>query len=137
MLREHRDEYQSQWAASESIAPNIGCTSQTSLGWVKRVEVDSGEREGVTTSEREHLKALEREVKELRRVNEILRLASAFFVHAELDRRPKSRTPLSVSIATPSGSSRSARSCGLRRRATELCCTASRSIAALRPREMR
>ncbi|MDT8844043.1 IS3 family transposase [Paraburkholderia fungorum] len=79
MVQEHRGEYPSQWAAIESIAPKIGCTSQTLLGWVKREEVDSGEREGVTTPERERLKALEREVKELRRANEILKLASAFF----------------------------------------------------------
>ncbi|WP_429571231.1 IS3 family transposase [Paraburkholderia sp. UCT70] len=79
MVQEHRGEYPSQWAAIESIAPKIGCTSQTLLGWVKRDEVDSGEREGVSTSERERLKALEREVKELRRANEILKLASAFF----------------------------------------------------------
>ena len=90
MVREHRDEYPSQWAAIESIAPKIGCTSQTLLGWVKREEVDSGGREGVTTSERERLKALERENKELRRANEILKLASAFFAQAELDRRTKS-----------------------------------------------
>jgi transposase len=77
MVQEHRGEYPSQWAAIESIAPKIGCTSQTLLGWVKRDEVDSGEREGVSTSERERLKALEREVKELRRANEILKLASA------------------------------------------------------------
>ncbi|WP_409259089.1 IS3 family transposase [Paraburkholderia sp. Cpub6] len=79
MVQEHRGEYPSQWAAIDSIAPKIGCTSQTLLGWVKREEVDSGEREGVTASERERLKALEREVKELRRANEILKLASAFF----------------------------------------------------------
>jgi transposase len=90
MVQEHRGEYPSQWAAIESIAPKIGCTSQTLLGWVKRDEVDSGEREGVSTSERERLKALEREVKELRRANEILKLASAFFAQAELDRRLKS-----------------------------------------------
>ena len=90
MVQEHRGEYPSQWAAIESIAPKIRCTSQTLLGWVKRDEVDSGEREGVSTSERERLKALEREVKELRRANEILKLASAFFAQAELDRRLKS-----------------------------------------------
>jgi transposase len=90
MVQEHRGEYPSQWAAIESIAPKIGCTSQTFLGWVKREEVDSGEREGVSTSERERLKALERENKELRRANEILKLASAFFAQAELDRRLKS-----------------------------------------------
>ena len=89
MVQEHRGGYPSQWAAIESIAPKIGCTSQTLLGWVKQDEVDSGEREGVTTSERERLKALERVVKELRRANEILKLASAFFAQAELDRRLK------------------------------------------------
>jgi transposase-like protein len=90
MVQEHRGEYPSQWAAIESIAPKIGCTSQTLLGGGKRDEVDSGKREGVSTSERERLKALEREVKELRRANEILKLASAFFAQAELDRRLKS-----------------------------------------------
>lgn len=90
LVREQRGEHPSLWAAVESIAPKIGCTSQTLLDWVKRNEVDSGEREGVSTSERERLKALEREVKELRRANEILKLASAFFAQAELDRRLKS-----------------------------------------------
>jgi transposase-like protein len=73
----------------ESIAPKIGCVPQTVLVWVKRQEVDSGEREGITTTETERVKALEREVKELRRANEILKLASAFFAQAELDRRLK------------------------------------------------
>ncbi|MEA3115646.1 MAG: transposase, partial [Caballeronia sp.] len=73
----------------ESIAPKIGCVPQTLLVWVKRQEVDSGEREGITTTETERVKALEREVKELRRANEILKLASAFFAQAELDRRLK------------------------------------------------
>src|SRR5471030_2285591 len=90
LIREQRGEHPSLWAAVESIAPKIGCTSQTLLDWVKRDEVDSGERDGVSTSERERLKALEREVKELRRANEILKLASAFFAQAELDRRLKS-----------------------------------------------
>ena len=90
IVREHRGEYPSLWAAVQSIAPKIGCTSQTLLGWVKRDEVDNGERDGVSTSERERIKALEREVKELRRANEILKLASAFFAQAELDRRIKS-----------------------------------------------
>src|ERR1700745_1666085 len=77
-------------AAVESIAPKIGCVPQTLLEWVKRVEVDSGVREGVTTSEAQRVKDLEREVKELRRANEILKIASAFFAQAELDRRFKS-----------------------------------------------
>ncbi len=78
------------WAAIESIAPKIGCVPQTLNEWVKRDEVDNGVREGVTTSESQRMKELEREVKELRRANEILKLASAFFAQAELDRRLKS-----------------------------------------------
>jgi transposase-like protein len=89
MVQEHRGEYPSLWAAVESIAPKIGCVPQTLLEWVKRVEVDAGARVGVTTAERERVKELEREVKELRRANEILKLASAFFAQAELDRRLK------------------------------------------------
>lgn len=90
MVQEHRGEYPSLWAAIESIAPKIGCVPQTLNEWVRRHEVDSGAREGVTTDERERVKALEREVKELRRANEILKLASAFFAQAELDRKLKS-----------------------------------------------
>jgi transposase len=90
LVQEHRGEYPSLWAAVESIAPKIGCVPQTLLEWVKRDEVDSGQRDGVTTSERERIRALEREVKELRRANEILKTASAFFAQAELDRRLKS-----------------------------------------------
>ena len=91
MVQEHRGEYPSLWAAIESIAPKIGCVPQTLHEWVKRVEVDTGVREGVTTSEAQRVKDLEREVKELRRANEILKLASAFFAQAELDRRLKVR----------------------------------------------
>lgn len=90
MVQEHRGGYPSLWAAVESIAPKIGCVPQTLLEWVKRVEIDSGVREGVTSSEAQRVKDLEREVKELRRANEILKLASAFFAQAELDRRLKS-----------------------------------------------
>ena len=89
MVQEHRGEYPSLWAAVESIAPKIGCVPQTLLEWVKREEVDGGQREGLSTSERERIKALEREVKELRRANDILKTASAFFAQAELDRRLK------------------------------------------------
>ncbi len=89
MVQEHRGEYPSLWAAVESIAPKVGCVPNTLLEWVKKVEVDSGQREGITTSEREQLKSLERENRELRRANEILKLASAFFAQAELDRRLK------------------------------------------------
>ena len=90
MVQEHRGEYSSLWAAIEPIAPKIGCVPQTLNEWVKRMEVDAGVREGVTTSEAQRVKDLEREVKELRRANEILKLASAFFAQAELDRRLKS-----------------------------------------------
>jgi len=89
MVQEHQGEYSSQWAAVESIAPKIGCVPQTLLAWVKRAEVDGGVREGLTTSEQERLKQLERENKELKRANEILKTASAFFAQAELDRRLK------------------------------------------------
>ena len=90
MVQEHRGEYPSLWAAIESMAPKIGCVPQTLHEWVRKHEVDTGLRDGVTTEERERLKALEREVKELRKANEILKLASAFFAQAELDRRLKS-----------------------------------------------
>jgi transposase-like protein len=79
MVQEQRGEYPSLWAAVASIAPKIGCVPQTLLEWVKQAEVDSGARKGVTTDETQRIKDLEREVKELRRANEILRLASAFF----------------------------------------------------------
>ena len=89
MVQEHRGEYPSLWAAIESIAPKIGCVPQTLHGWLRQHEVDSGQADGLSTDERERIKALEREVKELRRANEILKLASAFFAQAELDRRLK------------------------------------------------
>jgi transposase len=90
MVHEHREDYPSLWAAVESIAPKIGCVPQTLLTWVQRREVDTGQRAGMTTAEAQRVKELEREVKELRRANEILKLASAFFAQAELDRRLKS-----------------------------------------------
>jgi transposase len=90
MVLEHRGEYASLWAAIESIAPKIGCVPQTLNDWVRRHEIETGQRDGVTATERERLKELEREVKELRKANEILKLASAFFAQAELDRRFKS-----------------------------------------------
>ena len=89
MVQEHRGEYPSLWAAIESIAPKIGCVAQTLNEWVKRDQVDTGARAGTTTSEHERVRVLEREVKELRRANEILKLASAFFAQAELDRKLK------------------------------------------------
>jgi transposase-like protein len=90
LVQEHRGEYPSLWSAIESIAPKIGCSANTLHTWVRTHEVDAGLRDGVTTDERERIRALEREVKELRKANEILKLASAFFAQAELDRRLKS-----------------------------------------------
>jgi transposase len=90
LVQEHRGEYPSLWVAAESIAPKIGCSTQTLLTWVKRYEGDSGQRGGVTASEHERIKELERENRELRRANDILRTASAFFAQAELDRKLKS-----------------------------------------------
>ena len=81
--------HDSQWAAIGSIAEKIGCTSETLRKWVRQGERDQGRRPGLTSAERERLKALERENRELRRANEILRKASAYFAQAELDRRPK------------------------------------------------
>ena len=89
MVFEHQAEYESQWAAMNSIAGKIGCTAETLRKWVCRAERDQGLREGLTTSDRERLKALERENRELKRANEILRKASAFFAQAELDRKPR------------------------------------------------
>ena len=89
MVVEHQSEHVSQWAAIESIAVKIGCTAETLRLWVRQHERDSGQREGVTTAEAQHIKDLEREVRELRKANEILKLASAFFAQAELDRRLK------------------------------------------------
>ena len=89
MVFEHRSEHASQWAAIVSIAAKIGCTAQTLNEWVKKADVDSGRKLGVTSEERERVKALERENRELRQANEILRKASAYFAQAELDRRWK------------------------------------------------
>ena len=79
----------SQWAAMQSISQKLGCTAETLRRWVRRVERDEGKRPGLTTEERERLKELERENRELKRANEILKTASAFFAQAELDRRLK------------------------------------------------
>ena len=87
LVYEHTREHTSQWAAIESIASKIGCAPQTLSSRIKRREVDTGKRPGVTTDEQARVKALEREVKELRRANEILRKASAYFAQAELERR--------------------------------------------------
>jgi transposase-like protein len=89
LVLEHEAEHDSQWAAIGSIAAKIGCTAETLRKWVRQAERDQGRRAGLTTDERSRLKALERENQELRRANEILRKASAFFAQAELDRRGK------------------------------------------------
>ena len=86
MVFEHQGEFDSQSAAIKSIAPKIGCGPDTLGAWVRRAETDSGQREGVTTAERDRIKALERENRQLRQANEILKKASAYFAQAELDR---------------------------------------------------
>ena len=89
MVQEHQAEHPSEWTAISSIAAKIGCTAETLRKWVRQAERDQGVRAGPTTDERERIKALEREIRELRQANEILRKASAYFAQAELDRRFK------------------------------------------------
>ncbi len=89
LVFEQQDKHESQWAAIVSIAEKVGCSAEALRKWVRQAERDTGERPGLTTSERERMKELEREVRELKRANEILRKASAYFAQAELDRRPK------------------------------------------------
>ena len=89
LVFEQQGQHESQWAAIGSIASKIGCTAETLRGWVRQAERDQGTRPGLSSDERERLKALERENRELKRANEILRKASAFFAQAELARRPK------------------------------------------------
>ena len=89
MVFDHEREYASQWAAIVSIATKIGCTPETLRRWVRQTEVDTGRRGGLTSDERARIKDLAREVRELRRTNEILRKASAFFAQAKLDRKRK------------------------------------------------
>ncbi len=89
MVSEHAREHESEWAAICSIAEKIGCTPETLRKWVRQSQRDAGKRPGLTTDERERIKQLERENRELKRANEILRKASAYFAQAELDRRPK------------------------------------------------
>ena len=86
MVREHQGEHESQWAALGSISAKIGCTAETLRRWVRQAEQDRGERAGATSAERERIKELEREVRELRQANEILRKASAYFAQTEFDR---------------------------------------------------
>lgn len=89
MVREHQPDHPSEWATIQSVAAKLGCTPQTLHNWLRKAQVESGQREGLTISERDRMKALEREVRELRQANEILRKASAYFAQAELDRRSK------------------------------------------------
>ena len=89
MVFDAKDQYPSQWAAIESIAGKIGCTAETLRRWERQGERDSGTRPGATTAEQQRIKDLEREVRELRKTNEILKLASAYFAQAELDRHHK------------------------------------------------
>jgi transposase len=87
LVQEQAENYESQWGAITSVAAKIGCSGETLRKWVRRTERDAGKRPGLSTDEQARVKALEREVKELRRANEILRKASAYFAQAELDRR--------------------------------------------------
>lgn len=89
MVFEHEGEHGSQWATISSIAAKLGCSCETLRNWVRRAERDQGRRPGLTSEERDRIKELDRENRELRRANEILRKAAAFFAQAEFDRRPK------------------------------------------------
>ena len=89
MLFEQQGEHRSQWAAMNAISSKVGCTAETLRKWVRQTEIDQGKRKGLSSTEQERLKELERENRELRQANEILRKASAYFAQAELDRRPK------------------------------------------------
>ena len=87
LVQDHTPEHGSQWAAIRSIATKVGCTAETLRRWVRQAERDAGRRPGLTTEDYQRVKVLERENRELRRTNEILRKASAYFAQAELDRR--------------------------------------------------
>ncbi|KZX54389.1 transposase [Stutzerimonas frequens] len=90
MVLEHLNDYPSEWAAIEAIAQKIGCAAQTLHGWIRRQQTDAGQRPGQPREERERIRPIERENRELRKEKEIVRLASAYFAQAELDRRTKS-----------------------------------------------
>lgn len=90
MVIENQRDHPSEWSAIRSIAEKIGCNPATLHKWVRQHKRDHGQREGMSSDEKVRIKALEREVRELRRANEILKKASAYFAQAELDRRPKS-----------------------------------------------
>ena len=113
MVREHEREHSSQWAAIGSIAEKIGCSPETLRLWVRQAERDEGRRSGLTTDERQKLKTLEREVRELRRANEILRKASAYFAQAEASRRSDIRSLLTRMTVRSRSSSRRATASGI------------------------
>jgi transposase len=118
LVQEHTAEHGSQWAAIAAIAPKAGWTTETLRRWVRQAERDAGQRGGLTTDERGELKRLQREHFELKRANEILKKASAYFAQAELDRRGKSWWVSSTTTARRMGSSRSVASCRTPRRRT-------------------
>jgi transposase len=89
LFRESVEDHDSEWAALQSIASKIGCAAETLRKWVRQSEIDDGQKAGMSTTERERIRELEREVRELKRANEILRKASAYFAQAELDRPSK------------------------------------------------
>lgn len=89
MVSESRDQHESEWATIVSVSSKVGCTAETLRRWLRQHQTDAGQRAGVTTAEQKRIKDLEREVRELKRANEILKLASAFFAQAELDRNLK------------------------------------------------
>src|ERR1700674_5376234 len=107
LVQEHAHEHPSQWAAMRSVAEKLGCTVEALRRWVRQAECDQGRRPGLTTDERQRMTDLEREVFELKRANEILRKASAYFAQAELDRRAKQWSGSSTIIGRRTGSSRS------------------------------
>jgi len=89
MVSEHQSDYSSEWATIQAVSSKLGCTAETLRRWVRQAQRDAGTREGMSSNDRERMRELEREVLELRRANEILRKASAYFAQAELDRRRK------------------------------------------------
>jgi transposase len=89
MVLEHEGQHSSRWEATCSIAAKIGCSAESLRKWIRQTEIDSGQREGLPSEQQDRMKAVEQEVRELGRANEILRKASAYFAQAELDRRPR------------------------------------------------
>ncbi|MEZ0154555.1 MAG: transposase [Candidatus Reddybacter sp.] len=104
-------DHPSRWAVTQSMALKIGCTPETLRSWVKKMKINASTKPGVTADRYQRTKELEREVRELKRANEILHKVAAFFAQAELDRKPRSWRPLSISIAINTVSSPSAGNC--------------------------